>query len=106
MNVILIAELSEPPSDSLMFRHLTQIVKYQNFNVLVESPKDMIDSYFHYMKKRGIFDYIDDILPRPCYEDGIRLDTELNFPRTIVIKKIGFENIYNILGQIGVIRKF
>lgn len=97
MNLILIAELSEPPTDSLMFRYFTQVVKCQNFDVIIESEKDMIDLYFHYLKRKGMFDYIDDILPRPCRESGLKVDK---------IKSITFENIFSLLGQIGIIKQF
>lgn len=107
MNLIMVSELIEPPSDSSMVRYLTMIVNTNlDADVLVETQKEMIDLYFHYMKRKGLMDYISDILPRPTFEDGIRLDTELNYPRTIQVEAITFNNIFNILGQIGVIKNF
>lgn len=106
MNLIVAAQLCEPPSDFLMFRFLTQTAKV-NFssNVLVESPKEMIDIYFKYLRSKGLYDYIDEILPAFTKESGIRIDTEPNFPKTVVVKAVRFENIHNILGQIKLLSK-
>ncbi len=106
MNLIVAAALCEPPSDFLVYRFLTQFVK-TNFHsdVLLESPKEMIDIYYHYLKSRGGFDYVSDILPAFTSERGIRLDTEPNFPQTIVVQAVRFENVHNILGQLKLLNK-
>lgn len=106
MNLIIVAALCEPPTDGLMFRFLTQYVKHDfHSDVLLESPKDMIDLYYHYLKPKGGFDYIADILPAFTKEKGIRLDTEPNFPQTIVVQAVRFENIHNILGQLKLLNQ-
>jgi len=78
MNLIIPANLSEPPSDALMFRYLTLISKKDlNYYNLLESPNDMIDMYYYYLKRRGLFDYIDDIISPPHRETGVVLKVEL-----------------------------
>lgn len=101
MLIVISSQLLEPPSQNLMIRYLSQYVKVEmKGDVLIESPAEMIDLYYSYMKSKGIFDYIDDIQPLFVREEGIRLDIEPNFPKSIIIKAITFQNTPNILGQL------
>ena len=101
MLVVISSQLIEPPSDGLMVRFLAQTCKLNlHSDVLIESPIDMIDLNYHYMRSKGIFDYVDDIQPLFVKEDGIRLDVEPNFPKSVIVKAITFQNVRNILGQI------
>lgn len=101
MLVVISSQLIEPPSDGLMFRFLTQACKTNlGFDVLIESPADMIDLNYRYMRSKGIFDYVDDIQPLFVKEEGVRLDVEPNFPKSVIVKAITFQNVRNILGQI------
>ena len=66
--------MSEPPSEGLMFRYLTLISKNKlKYDNLLEAPNEMIDMYYSYLKRRGLFDYIDDIISPPHRESGIIL---------------------------------
>lgn len=101
MLVIISSQLVNPPSDSLMFRYLTQVVKENlHSDVILESEREYIDIYYRYMRQKGLFDYIDDIQPSFFLERGIRLDTEPNFPQSVITQKITFQNVNNLLGQI------
>ena len=102
MNLIIPASLSEPPqNDQLMFRFLTQRAKTDlKLDVLLECEKEAIDLYFKYLKRKGLFDYIDDILSLPHKEDGIRLSYQLEYPKTILVRAITFQNVNNLVGQI------
>lgn len=101
MLVIISADLCNPPSDILMFRFLTQAVKTNlNSDVILEAQQEAIDIYYKYLVKKGAFDYIDDIQPSFTKEEGVRLDTEPNFPKSIITKSITFQNVTNLLGQI------
>lgn len=101
MLVIISSALLEPPSDFLMVRFVAQTCKTNlRSDVLIESPVDMIDLNYKYLKSKGIFDYIDDILPLFIREEGIRLDIEPNFPKSVIVKAITFQNTPNILGQL------
>ena len=69
MNLIVPAELCEPPSEGLMFRHLLMVSKLDLlYSNLVFCQEDMVDLYYHYMKERFIFDFVDDIVTQQ--EDG------------------------------------
>ena len=70
--------MSEPPSEGLMFRYLTLISKNKlKYDNLLEAPNEMIDMYYSYLKRRGLFDYIDDIISPPHRESGIILQVKL-----------------------------
>lgn len=105
-NVIINASLCEPPkSDLLMFRYLTQVIKDKfNYSVLLETEKEMVDLYFHFLTKRGLFDYISDILPKVTKEQGIRIDYEFITYPTIKVKSINWGNVNNLLFNIMLVR--
>ena len=101
MNLIIVSTLSEPPSDGLYFRFLTMVVKTDlNMDVVVESEKELIDHYYHFLKSKGYMDYVDDFIIPEWREEGIRIDTELKYPMTIKTPYIKYENTLNLLGQI------
>jgi len=75
-----------------------------DYDVLIESKKDDIDYYFHLLKKKGWFDFVDDFVEPRHRAEGVRIDTELNYPMTIKADKIVYENMLNILGQIKSLR--
>ena len=101
MNLVIVGGLCEPPTESLPFRHLTLVSKENlQLDVLMECPKDSQDFYFKYMKKMGIFDYVDDIIYPEFRIEGIRIDTSHSFPYTVATDRITFVNFNTILGQI------
>ena len=92
MNLIVPAELCEPPSEGLMFRYLLMVSKLDlSYSNLVLCQEDMVDLYFHYMKERFIFDFVDDIVTRQ--EDGYFL----------TIKYVRAENVNNVIENLRLI---
>jgi hypothetical protein len=75
-----------------------------NYSVLIESRKEKIDYYFKELKAHGWFDFVDDFITPKDNEDGVRIDNELNYPRTIRVDKITCENTLGLLGQIKFLR--
>ncbi len=69
-------------------------------DVLVEAQKEQIDYYYKLLKRKGLYDYVSEILPQDTKEEGIRLDTELNYPLTVKTKKISVTNVNNLIMQI------
>tara|TARA_Y100000817_G_C16806672_1_gene522292 strand:+ start:144 stop:347 length:204 start_codon:yes stop_codon:yes gene_type:complete len=61
----------------------------------------MKDMYWGFLTKRGMFDYIEDIVMPEEKENGIRIDYELNYPKTVVAKKITIENQEKLLKHIA-----
>ncbi len=107
MNLIIVSELStDPPSEGLYFRFLTMVAqKDLEYDVLLEADKEAIDFYYKFLKKRGWFDFVNDFVTPQEKEEGVRIDTNLNYPRSVKTKYIRCENTLNLLGQIKSLRE-
>ena len=69
-------------------------------DIIVEAKKEQIDYYYKLLKKKGLYDFVSEIVP-PEYEvDGVRLDTELNYPLTVQTDSIHVFNVTNLISQI------
>ena len=102
MNLIISAGLSEPPTESLPFRYVTSVSKCDyKLDVLLETEQEMKDMYWSFLNKRGMFDYIQYIITPEEKENGIRVDFELNYPKTVVAQKITLENQEELLKHIA-----
>ena len=101
-DVLIIADsFVEPPSEVLPFRTITMMSSYNlDMEVLLHTTQDMKDLYYHFMRPRGMMDYIKDILNEREWEDGVRIDVTGIYPNTIVVKWIRLENQLSLLGQI------
>jgi len=100
------SELAEPPSENLSFRYVTMASKCDlGLDVLIECEQGLKDAYFRFLKPRGMLDYVDYLITPQENEDGIRLDTELNYSRTVVASRIVIENSFIIVKQIETISK-
>jgi hypothetical protein len=100
-NLIIADDLVEPPSEILPFRTITMISHVSmDLNILLHTTQDMKDLYYHWMKPKGLMDYIDYILNEQEWEDGIRIDVVGIYPNTIVVKSIRLENQVSLLGRI------
>jgi hypothetical protein len=105
VNLIIVAGLSEPPSEPLPFRILTGVSKSElKLDVLIETAQTMKDLYYQYMLHRGLLDYAEALITPEEREDGIRLDMELTFARTIRTRFIRFDNLLNLVGQITLLK--
>lgn len=99
MNLIIKSDLIFPPSDSMAVRSVTMLSYYEKFSPLIECSQDEKDKTYKYLKSKGCFDYIEDIILFN-QENGVRIDKNNDFPMTICVKNITFENQIQILGQI------
>jgi hypothetical protein len=106
MNLIINAELSsDPPSEGLFFRFLTMVAKKDlEYYVLLESEKEKIDLHYNFLTKKGWFDYVDEIVQPEWKEEGVRLDTDYNYPLTVKTEYIRCENTNLIIGQLKCLR--
>ena len=104
MNLIVVSDLTT--KEGLYFRYLTMTVKsYLEMDVVVEARKEQIDYYYKLLKKKGLYDFVSEIVP-PEYEvDGVRLDTELNYPLTVQTNSIHAFNVTSLIMQIKSLRK-
>jgi len=106
MNLIITAELSsDPPSEGLYFRFVTMMAKKDlDYDVVLESEPDMVDTNWRFLKRKGWFDFVDDIIVPEWRIEGVRIDTQNNYPLTIQVPYIRCENTPNLLGQIKSIK--
>ena len=106
MNLIIVADLSsDPPSEGLYFRFLTMVAQKElGYDVLLESEQEMIDINWKFLKRKGWFDFVDDIIVPEWRLEGVRVDTQNNYPMTIRTPYIRCENTPNLLGQIKSMR--
>lgn len=106
MNLIISSSLSsDPPSEGLYFRFLTMMAqKDLNYTVVIEAEKSRVDYYYNFLKEKGWFDYVNDIIVPEWREEGVRIDTENKYPLTITTSYIRCENTPNLLGQIKSLR--
>ena len=104
MNLIVISSLT--CDEGLFFRHISMIGKTQmDYDILIESKKEQIDKYYKHLKEHGWYDFVDDFILPEWREDGVRIDKEASYPRTIVTNKISCENALKILGQMELLKK-
>jgi hypothetical protein len=98
MTLIIRDRLVNPPTWFASFRDLTLYCHvFLHDAVVIES--DDPDPYYHWIKPRGGMDFIEDFV-RPGSEDGVRLDTEPNFPRSVITERIAPENVHRLIQQI------
>mgnify|MGYP000061830899 CR=1 FL=1 len=71
-----------------------------DYDILIESQKSDIVRYFHLLKSHGWFYFVDDFVEPRHRLEGVRIDTELNYPMTIRTDQIACINVLNLLGQI------
>lgn len=98
MVIIIKDELVNPPTWFSSFRDLTLICSMRlHADIVIETQET--DLYYKWLKPRGGMDFIDDFV-LPGIEEGIRLDTELNFDPSIVVDRIVPENTHNLYSRI------
>ncbi len=66
-------------------------------DIVIESED--FDLYYNWLKPRGGMDFVDDFVP-PGIEEGIRLDTELNYDPSIITDRIVPENTHQLYSRI------
>ena len=95
MNLIIIADLTT--NEGLYFRYLTMMV---DADVVVETTRPLIDYHYKSLKSQGLYDFVDDMVTPECDVEGIRIDTQLNYPMTIQTDTIKVTNVLHLLEQI------
>ncbi len=107
MTLIVVADIVNPPTEALPFRDVTGMAKFDFLmDVLLESEQDLKDIYWKFMRPRGMFDYIDDIVTPREKEKGLRLDVERNHPKTMVAKSVTVYNERLLISKLSVFMTF
>tara|TARA_R100000988_G_scaffold50179_1_gene24660 strand:+ start:1439 stop:1768 length:330 start_codon:yes stop_codon:yes gene_type:complete len=99
MNLIVVSHLTT--NEGLYFRYLTMMAaKNICMNILVETQAQQRDYYYKLLKQKGLNDYVMDFVTPDEREEGIRLDTESNFPLTVTTENICSDNVAQLILQI------
>ena len=65
MRIAISAKLTDPPGSVSCFRDVTLYSKcFLNAEILLECPDSLKDLYWNFLKKRGAWDFVDDIIER------------------------------------------
>jgi hypothetical protein len=103
MTLIIRDALVNPPTWFASFRDLTLYCSiFLHDEVVIES--DDVDAYYRWIKPRGGMDFVEDFV-RPGAEDGVHLDFEPNYPRTVVTDRIAPENVHRLIAQIRFLQR-
>jgi len=95
MTLIIRDQLVNPPTWFSSFRDLTLYCSvFLQDDIVIES--DDPDPYYRWMRPRGGMDFVEDFV-RPGAEDGVHLDVEHNYPRTVVTDRIAPENVHSLI---------
>jgi hypothetical protein len=98
MSLIIRDQLVTPPTWFSSFRDLTLYCHvFMHAEIVIESEDP--DPYWRWMRPRGGMDFIEDFV-RPGTEEGVRLDVEPNFPRSVITDRIAPENVHRLIAQI------
>ncbi len=98
MSLIIRDQLVTPPTWFSSFRDLTLYCHiFLHADVLIES--DDPDPYWNWIRGRGGMDFVEDFV-RPGTEDGVRLDLEANYPRSVITDRIAPENLNALISKI------
>jgi len=93
-------ELTAPPSSVSSFRELTMILKkLSNDECAILIETEDADPYVKWLRRHGAADFVEDFIS-PGLENGLRIDTDNNFPNTIVTNSIVMENLFSLLGKV------
>ena len=99
MNLIVVSHLTT--NEGLYFRYLTMLTSTNlGLDILVESQQQQRDYYFNLLRKKGLYDYVMEIVTPEEREEGIRLDTEMNFPLSVTTETISVTNVMSLIVQI------
>ena len=97
--LIICSKLCAPPSEVVLFRDITLFSKtFLKKRVLIECEKLEKDFYYKWLKQKGAFDYIDDIV-EPYSENGITIRTE---KANILVDRINYANFSRIINGISI----
>ena len=107
MTLIVVSSLTT--NEGLYFRYLTNVMRFDySMDVIVEAQKEQIDYYYSILKRKGLYDFVSEIISPEIKEEGIRLDTEMNYPLTVTTEKISATNVLELINKIkllGYIKK-
>ena len=97
MLLLIDAELSAPPSEVALFRDITLFSAcFLKKNVILECKHSEQDYYYKWLKCRGSWDFVEDIVP-PKTEYGLSIRPRKG---NITIPKITYNNFSFIISRL------
>jgi|SRR5882724_180475 len=102
MTLIIRDQLVNPPTWFASFRDLTLYCTiFMKLDIVMESED--IDTYYRWIKPRGGMDFVKQFI-RPGTEDGVHLDIEAKYPRTVITDRIAPENVHTLIRKIASVK--
>tara|TARA_B100000212_G_scaffold341984_1_gene327002 strand:+ start:22168 stop:22473 length:306 start_codon:yes stop_codon:yes gene_type:complete len=101
MLLIIDGVLCEPPSETTLFRDITLFASvFREKEVLLECEKEMKDIYYKWLKSRGAYDFVKDIVSYNK-EQGFTIRYKFNdVSANLKIRRIGYHNFDRILDSL------
>ena len=90
--------LTEPPSETTLFRDITLYATiFRGKDVILECSPEMKDFYYKWLKSRGAFDFVQDIL-----DYGREVGFTIRYKRSpargnIKVRQLGYHNFNRII---------
>ena len=103
MVVLIRDQLANPPTWFSSFRDLTLYCSiFLRSDVVIESHDP--DPYYRWLRGRGGLDFVEDFV-RPGSEDGVHVDVEPNYPRSVLTDRIAPENFHDLIRKIQICQR-
>lgn len=100
MKLLIDAKLTEPPSEISVFRDITLYsTTFLNYDVLLECEEDVKDLYWYWLRNRGAFDYVSDIV-KIGSETGITIRQQEK--ADIVLKYLRTEQLQLVINKLRI----
>jgi hypothetical protein len=100
MKLLIDARLTEPPSEISVFRDITLYSTiFLNYDVLLECDDEVKDMYWYWLRNRGAFDYVSDIVKIGA-ERGITIRQKEK--ADIVLKYLRVEQLQMIINKLRI----
>jgi len=93
--------LCEPPSEPTLFRDITlHASTFKDKSVILECQDGLQDFYYQWLKSRGAFDFVKDILPYN-QESGFTIRYKYGEHKgDLFVRRIGYHNFDKIINLI------
>lgn len=101
MLLIIDAELTAPPSVTELFRDITLYATlFKKKEVIIETSPQMKDFYYKWLKSRGAFDFVKDIVDYER-EQGFTIRYKYSpFKGNVKVRSLGYHNFQRILAKL------
>lgn len=100
MKFLIDARLTEPPSEISVFRDITLYSKvFLKYDVLLECEEEVTDMYWYWLRNRGAFDYISDIVKFGS-ESGITMRQQTK--ADIVLRYLRVEQLQPVINRLRI----